>query len=113
MRLVDGQWQGRVADQTLHLPAAAAASAGHSIRVQFAPQDVVLSQAAVAGVSARNQLRGRVRELAPVRDRVFVALDVGQVLWAEVTPDAVRELGLVVGQTLTCLIKVSAMRLVC
>ncbi len=112
VRLVDGQWEGRLADQTLHLPVAAAGSAGRSVRVQFAPQDVVLSQAAVAGVSARNQLRGRVRELAPVRDRVFVALDVGQILWAEVTPEAVRELGLVVGQTLTCLIKVSAMRLV-
>ena len=43
---------------------------------------------------------------------VFVALDVGQFLWAEVTPDAVQALGLAVGQTLTCLIKVSAMRLV-
>jgi len=42
----------------------------------------------------------------------FVAVDVGQILWAEVTPAAVRDLGLQPGSQVTCLIKTRSLEVV-
>ncbi len=108
---VDGHWEGRLGEQRLHLPGEAASYLGRAVCVQFLPRDVTLAAAGLGEVSARNRLRGVVRELAPLPDRTFVAIDVGQFLWAEVTPEAVRELGLEPGRPVTCLIKATAMEL--
>lgn len=112
VRSTNEHWEGQIGDEVLHLPAAAARHTGGSALVQFMAQDVVLARAPVAGISVRNQLRGRVRELVPLPDRVFVAVDVGQFLWAEVTPEAARDLGLQPGQPIVCLVKTAAVRLV-
>jgi molybdopterin-binding protein len=73
----------------------------------------MLSRGDVAGLSARNHLHGRVREIVPLphSGRVFVAIaiDAGQSLWAEVTPEAVKELNLAVDSPATCHIKSTAM----
>jgi molybdate transport system ATP-binding protein len=108
LREVDGHWEGRLGGQRLQLPAGGGYRAGASLSVQFLPQDVTLSRAAVTGLSVRNRLRGMVREVVALPERTFVAVDVGQFLWAEVTADAVRELGVRPGEEITCLIKASA-----
>ncbi len=102
--------EGRVGGQSLFLPMPAMLS-DHVI-VSFFPRDVTLARATVTGVSIRNQLEGTVRLVLPFPDRVYVAVDVGQFLWAEVTPEAARELKLASGSRVVCLIKSSALRVV-
>jgi len=107
-----GHWEGRVGGQPVYLPPAGPLPPGGTVSVQFLPQDVILSREPVAGLSVRNQLAGQVREVVTAADRTFVAVDVGQFLWAEVTPEAGRELGLRPGKAVFCLVKASAVRVV-
>ncbi len=99
----DGQMVARLGTQRLVLPLQAAA--GPIRFVQFAPADVILSRHDVSGLSARNHLQGRVERIVDLGEAVFVAVDVGQVLWAEVTPQAAAELELQPGCEVTCLVK--------
>jgi len=112
LHAVENHWAGHVGEQTLHLPASVEPRAGGNVYVQFLPHDIVLAVQSISGLSVRNALHGTVREIVALSDRTFVALDVGQFLWAEVTPEAVRELQIHPGQSLMCLIKSTAIRLV-
>jgi len=112
VRQVEGHWEGDVNGQRFHLPATAAEYAGRGAHIQFLPRDVMLARDVLEGVSVRNQLRGEVREVVLLKDRAFVAVDVGQFLWAEVTPEAVQALGLQAGQRVACLVKVIAVQVV-
>ena len=86
---------------------------GGPLFVQFAASDVMLARGETTGLSARNHLPASVAELIPRSGRIFVALQVGdQRLWAEVTAEAVDDLGLEPGQRVTCLIKSAALRVV-
>jgi molybdate transport system ATP-binding protein len=109
VRQAGGHWEGRVGGQVLQLPASPALQPGASAFVEFRPCDVILTNADVAGLSVRNHLHGRVREVVALPDRTLVAVDVGQFLWAEVTAEAVRELDVRADQAIVCLIKTSAM----
>jgi molybdopterin-binding protein len=73
---------------------------------------VVLSREPVQGLSARNCLRGIVRERVDLPGHTFVAMDVSQFLWAEVTPEAVRELDIRPGEVFLCVIKTTAVEVV-
>jgi len=110
----DGSWLGNVAaaGAKLRLPVGKPPGSG-PIFVQFAASDVMLASGDTAGLSARNRLPATVTDLVPRSGRVFVALRVGeQRLWAEVTQDAVQDLGLAPGKDVTCLIKSAALRVV-
>lgn len=102
---------GRLGEQLVHLPPDDRALPPE-VTVQCVPSDVVLSARDVAGVSARNHLRGIVRRVTQVSHVVFVAVDVGQTLWCEVTPEAVRELGLEPGREVVCLVKTHSLEVV-
>jgi molybdate transport system ATP-binding protein len=99
---------GRVGGQVIHIPPADV-SPGSPCFVQFSPADVVLSRMDVAGISARNHLKGQVRELVTLNQAVFVAIDIGQVIWVEVTPQAATELDLTPGSEVTCFLKVHSL----
>lgn len=105
----NGQWLGRVGEQSLSLPPLDEPLPS-PLFVECAPGEVMLSRDEVNGVSTRNQLRGTVRQIVPMPDGVFVAVDVGQVVWSEVTPNAVRDLGLQAGTPVTCLIKTHSLK---
>ena len=107
----NGHATGRVGDQILHLPRLDSQT-GSSLFVQFAPADVTLCSHDVTGVSTRNHLRGRVRQLVPLNHATFVAIDIGQLLWAEVTPEATAELDLQPGHEVTCLLKTHCLHIV-
>jgi molybdate transport system ATP-binding protein len=110
-RLVNGQLECDLAGQRLCLPAPPGPLPSR-IYVRFQPSDVTLSREPVPGISIRNQLRGTVDELVR-RDRdVFIRVNVNQSIWAEVTADAVAELGLAVGSAVTCLVKATALQVV-
>jgi len=100
----DGGLTARIGDQLLTLPPWE--GTGHLPSfVEFSPTDVVLSRQDVSGLSARNHLHGCVRKLILLRHAVFAAIDIGQILWAEVTPQAAAELGLQPGVNVTCFLK--------
>jgi molybdate transport system ATP-binding protein len=109
LRLEQVEMQGshlmaRIGGQLLYLPPQDGALAS-PLFVQFSPHDVVLSRQDIAGLSVRNHLRGRVCQVAPVNNAVFIAVDIGQILWAQVTPEAAIELELKPGSEITCLLK--------
>jgi molybdate transport system ATP-binding protein len=100
----DGVCTGRVGDQVLQLPPRGTDSPLPSF-VQFSPTDVILARNEVAGLSARNRLRGKVRQVIPVPQGLFVAVDIGPIVWAEITQQAAVELDVKPGAEVTCLIK--------
>jgi len=104
-----GRWSGDVGGQRIVLPAMEAAPKG-DVYVQVSPEAVLLSREDIAGVSARNHLRGVVRSVIEIGGTCFVAVDAGQIVWAEVTPAAVKELGLTNGAPVFCLIKTHSLR---
>jgi molybdate transport system ATP-binding protein len=110
LQKVEEHWVGQVGEYTIRLPVLPP-NGTDSVYVQFSPHDVLLSRAALTGVSARNHLIGVVREVVTLPEQVFVAVDVGQFLWCEVTREAVQELEIKIGCTVHCFIKTSAFTL--
>jgi molybdate transport system ATP-binding protein len=106
-----GRIVGRIGQQELQLPTRSR-PCQTPLFVQFNPSDVVLSRHDVKALSSRNHLVGHVRQLIRLDDAVFVAVDVGQILWAVVTPQAVEELGIENDCEVVCLIKVHCLRFV-
>lgn len=104
MREVEGRWTATVGDQRIHLPGEPPPGA-ETVYIHFLPETVILSPTDVANISARNHLTGTVRQIISQGSAVFVAVDVGQIVWSEVTPGAIEELGIRQGARVTCLIK--------
>ncbi len=107
---------GRVGKQQLNLPHSAQLNLDSPmdvpIYVRFAPADVTLCRHDVQGLSVRNHLSGLVRQVVKMPDQVFVAVDIGQILWAEVTGEAAAELKLADGSQVHCLIKTNSLHIV-
>jgi len=99
-----GVCTARVGNQLLQLPPGNGNLPLPSF-VQFSPTDVILARQEIAGLSVRNQLRGKVCRIVPTRQALFVAVDIGPILWAEVTPQAAAELELQPGVEVVCLVK--------
>jgi molybdate transport system ATP-binding protein len=107
----DGRVTAAIGDQRLMLPVDQLPPVPPSF-VQFRPADVILSREDVTGLSVRNHLRGRVCQVMAVGNAVFVAIDIGQILWAEVTPQAIAELQLAPDSQVVCLLKTQGLTLV-
>ncbi|MEM7247014.1 MAG: molybdenum ABC transporter ATP-binding protein [Acidobacteriota bacterium] len=106
----DGRLLGRLGEQRLQLPDDGVATRS-SVFVRCDPAAVTLSRHEVDGLSVRNRLTGRVRQVVPVEGAVFVAVDVGQLLWSEITAEAAAELELVDDLPVSCLLKTQGLRL--
>ncbi len=100
----EGSCTARVGNQVLQLPPRDGDAALPSF-VQFSPTDVVIARQEVAGVSVRNHLRGTVCRIIPIHQAFFIGVDIGQILWAEVTQQAAAELQLEPGAEVICLVK--------
>jgi len=111
LREEDGRTLGDVGGQWLQLPGPATAQT-EELFVEVPPESVLLSREDVPGISARNHLKGTVREIVSAGGACFVGVDVGQMLWAELTPGAVAELGLSKGVPVFCLIKTQSLRVI-
>jgi molybdate transport system ATP-binding protein len=99
-----------VAGVTLH--ALAREEIGPDVFVCIRAEDVVLAQGGPGTTSARNQLRGRVVDIASMGALVRVGLDCGFPLSAVVTRSAVDDLHLAPGMPLTASMKAGAVHLV-
>jgi molybdate transport system ATP-binding protein len=73
--------------------------------------DIILSRNEPQGLSLRNALHGRVADVHRTGTLAMVSVDVGKRLLVEVTPEAVRELGLEAGEEVYCLVKAHSIRI--
>jgi molybdate transport system ATP-binding protein len=110
-QLCEGAWVGAIGTQDLHLPPLAGPPA-EPLFVQFSPREVTLSRHEIEGISARNHLHGTIRQIVQLPQGVFLAIDAGQIIWADVTSSALRELDLQIGTEVVCLIKTVALEVV-
>ncbi len=78
---------------------------GTRARIALPAHEVLLAIGDVPHTSARNVLAATITELHPVGTRMLVALDIGQPLWAELTPTACRDLALQPGLHVHVLLK--------
>ncbi len=108
VRSGDGGHTAHVGGQLLQLPPCDSHAVSPRF-VQFSPTDVIIALTEVAGLSVRNHLRGKVCRLIPTARGLFVAVDVGQIIWAEVTPQAAAELKLQAGSEVICLVKAQSL----
>jgi len=97
--------------RTLRLPCEAGARVFLGIRAS----DVLVATGALEGLSARNRLKAVIASIRPMEDRAIATLELagaGEVaLIAELTREAVRELGLSAGRSVYVFMKSSAFRL--
>lgn len=112
-RVVDQSGEGvTVVDyrgQRLKIPRATG-SVGEDVFVGIRANDVILASGMPEGTSIRNVLSGTVAEIRDAGGMRMVSVDVGKRLMAEVTAEAVAELGLRVGGKVYCLVKTHSMR---
>ncbi len=80
------------------------------VYVGLRPEDIALVGQQVEGISMRNQIPGRIIDIVQARHRALCMVDVGFTLMAEITPEALLELGLVPGSEVRCLFKAHALR---
>ncbi len=108
---LDGQrWIGHVGNQVIQIPQVSQTK--DRLFLQCTPRDVTLGRDDVLGLSSRNHLAGTVRKVFSVANRQFVAVDIGQIIWAEVTSQSVQEIGLKPGTPVTCFIKTQSLEIV-
>lgn len=102
-----GRLLAHVGDVELCLPEAPGPHARH---VALRPSDVLLALGPLPTSTARNALRGSIRDLMGLPDRTLVRVDVGIPILAEVGSAAVADLGLTVGREVTVLVQPGAFR---
>jgi molybdate transport system ATP-binding protein len=100
---------GSLAGQKLIIPLSQAEQ-GAEVTLVVPASNVSLATSTVAGTSIQNQISGTVTAITVVEHRAIVSVDVGSVLLAEVTEKSVRDLQIVCGQQIVCLIKAQSLR---
>jgi molybdate transport system ATP-binding protein len=101
----DGCTLAHFGDVRLALPLRFGQPPGSTAYVSVHRGEIALSRQAVAGISIRNQVPGRIVRVEHHGAGVQVRIDIGVPLTAEITPKACRELALREGETVYCLIK--------
>ena len=84
---------------------------GSRLFVGVRADDIVIGREPPRGLSIRNALRGEITGISDVAGMDLIYVDVGRRMAAKLTPDAVDELGLKVGDTVYCLIKTHSIRI--
>jgi molybdate transport system ATP-binding protein len=88
------------------------AVAGEAVTLRLRPEDVLVATRPPEGLSARNQLRGRIARIDAVHDRYLATIDLGggALLRAELTAGAIAELELAEGVVVWAVFKATAVR---
>jgi len=102
-------WCGTASHQ-IKVPCATG-PAGSRIFIGIRAEDIILCRERPQGLSVRNYIEGKVVEISKVGGKGLVYVEVGKRLAVKVTAEAIVELGLEVGQTVTCLIKTHSIRI--
>lgn len=83
---------------------------GRRVFIGMRANDLILSRGRPEGLSIRNAFDGRIVRLPDGDGTQLVTVDIGKRIVAEVTREAVEELGLKVGEQVVCLIKTHSIR---
>jgi molybdate transport system ATP-binding protein len=86
------------------------AEVGATIRLGVQPQDVLLAKGNVQNISARNSFEGMVKSIRKVEGHLWVEVDIGQSLFAEITLEAAQALAIEEQAKVTVIVKSSALR---
>jgi molybdate transport system ATP-binding protein len=89
----------------LTLPLRPHLTVGSQTQVSIRANDIALSRCYINGISIQNQIRGRICALIPSGESLIVQIDCGGTLLAEITPGAGRDMALLEGEDIYCLIK--------
>ncbi|MFM8331332.1 MAG: ATP-binding cassette domain-containing protein [Candidatus Methylumidiphilus sp.] len=81
---------------------------GSQTQVSIKSADIALSRSHLSGISIQNQIKGRVCALVPSGEKVFVQIDCGSIVLAEITLRALADMQLQEGDTVYCLAKTHA-----
>ena len=103
----EGLAEIRVGNATL-LVSDVYAAPGDSVMVSIRAGDVILSLDIPLRISARNAIRAVIDEIHPLGQRVLVYTDIGTRLVVEITPGALSDLQLEVGQAVYAVIKANS-----
>lgn len=77
-------------------------------KVVIRANDVALSRTYLTGISIQNQVKGRICALIPNNHGMLVQIDCGWTILAEITLGACKQMELMEGQEVYCLIKTQA-----
>ena len=97
----------RLGDTILALPHVQAPE-GSTISIAIRAADISIASEKPQGLSARNLLKARVEAIHPLGPRVLVQATLDQPWLAEITPDALADMGLKEGQDIYLVIKSSS-----
>ena len=86
--------------------------ANQKIRLCISPDDIALSINALPGTSIQNQIKGKIIKLFETGKSVFVTIDCGFCLVAEISTAAYEQLKLKYDKEVYCLIKAKAIEVV-
>src|SRR5262249_14501048 len=111
LREVNGRWEGRVGSQWLRVPGGHVTPSS-SVYVRLLPEGVSLGGEAAEGPDTAGRLEGVVCDVLPLADGALVGVDVGQVVWARVSPADRQRLGVAPGRPVTCLVLLSALSVI-
>lgn len=89
-----------------------AAKIGNPVTLTIDPWDIALSQHEIQAISIQNQIRGRVVHVSLHERRAIVEVEIGQPLLVEISVRSVRSLDVRAGQSLVCLFKSHAIRVI-
>lgn len=81
-----------------------------SVTVYIRPDEIALSKQPQSGISIRNQVKATIKKCITMPHQVYVLLDVGLPLIAELSKDGFDALGVQAGDTLYALFKARAMK---
>ena len=84
---------------------------GKQLILNISPGNISLSTEKLSGISARNQLMGKIVSIHEVNNKVYCKVDVGVVLLVEITQNALQGMNLKVDDKVCCLFKTSSMKI--
>jgi len=105
-----GVCRARFGNQELKIPYCER-PVGSRIFAGMRADDIILSRRRPRGLSIRNTMEGRITAISRVRGKELVYVDVGRRIAAKLTPEAIAELELKVGDQVFCLIKTHSIRI--
>lgn len=87
------------------------APAGSEISVVIPASSIALARQRIEGISIQNQLHGTIRAIRMHEQRALLSIDVGAELLVEITEKSRQDMGLQCGDSIYCLFKTQAIRL--
>lgn len=84
---------------------------GSRVFIGIRAEDIILCRQVPSGLSVRNAVPGRLVEISDVQGTELIYVDVGVRMAVKITPEAIAELDLRVGESVICLIKTHSIRI--